>query len=99
MNEKTIRVVAHLKAKADKIAETREALEALIAPTRAEDGCLHYELSQNNDDPTDFTFVEEWSSNAELDAHLESDHINQLRAQADELFAAAPDIRRYTLLA
>jgi quinol monooxygenase YgiN len=94
----TIRVVAHLPAKKDTIEKTRAALNALIEPTRAEDGCIVYELMQNNADPTDFTFVEEWTSDAALDAHLQSDHIRALQSQADELFAAPPDIRRYTLL-
>jgi quinol monooxygenase YgiN len=94
----TIRVVAHLTAKPDKIEETRAALTALIKPTRAEDGCIVYDLMQNNDEPTDFTFVEEWTSDASLDAHLESEHIRTLQSQADELLAVPPDIRRYTLL-
>jgi quinol monooxygenase YgiN len=95
----TIRVVAHLTAKPDKIEETRAALTSLIKPTRAEDGCIVYELMQNNDEPADFTFVEEWTSDTALDAHLESEHIRTLQSQADELFAVPPDIRRYTLLA
>ena len=95
----TLRVVAHLTAKPDKIAETREALIELIAPTRTEDGCVRYELTQNNHDPADFTFVEEWTCDASLDEHLQSDHIRKLQSRADELFAAPPDIRRYTLVA
>ncbi len=94
----SLRVVAHLRAKADKIEETREALTALIAPTCAEDGCVVYELLQNDADPTDFTFVEEWSGDTALNAHLQSEHIRDLQSRADELFAGPPDIRRYTLI-
>ena len=94
----TLRVIAHLTAKPDTIEETRDALIALVDPTRAESGCILYELTQNNSDPTDFTFVEEWASDAELDAHLQSEHIRHLQARGDELFASPPDIRRYTLL-
>ena len=99
MSTKTLRVVAHLKSKPDKIQETRDALVDLIELTRAEDGCIVYELTQNNEDPTDFTFVEEWASDAALDKHLQSDHIRNLQSRADALFDAPPDIRRYTLLA
>jgi quinol monooxygenase YgiN len=95
----TIRVVAHLTAKQDKIDETRAALSALIEPTRREEGCIVYELMQNNADPADFTFVEEWTGDETLDAHLQSAHIRTLQSKGDELFAAPPDIRRYTLLA
>lgn len=99
MSTETLRVVAHLKAKPDKIEETREALIELINPTRDEDGCVRYELTQNNDDPTDFTFVEEWTSDSSLDEHLQTDHIRKLQSRAGELFASPPDIRRYTLVA
>ena len=93
-----IRVVAHLTSKPETIDETRATLEGFVEPTRAETGCVYYELMQNNDDPTDFTFVEEWESDETLDAHLESPHITALKERAGELLARDPDIRRYTLL-
>lgn len=93
-----IRVVAHLTSKPKTTAETRAALEGFIDPTRAEAGCIVYELMQNNDDPTDFTFVEEWESDEALDAHLESPHILAFKERAGDLLACDPDIRRYTLL-
>lgn len=93
-----IRVVAHLTSKPETIDETRAALEGFIDPTRAEAGCILYELMQNNNDPTDFTFVEEWESDESLNAHLESAHITAFKDRADDLLACDPDIRRYTLL-
>lgn len=81
------------------IAETREALIALIELTRSEEGCILYELMQNNADPTDFTFTEEWTSDAALDAHLKTEHLRELQAREAELLASPPDIRRYMLIA
>ena len=94
----TLRVVAHLRAKPDKVDETKDALMSMIGPTRSEPGCIVYELLQNNGDPTDFAFVEEWTGNDSLDEHLLSEHIQRVVARADELFAAPPDVRRYTLI-
>ena len=93
-----IRVVAHLTSRPDTIADTRRALEGFVDPTRVEAGCIYYELMQNNDDPTDFTFVEEWESNETLDAHLESPHISTFKERAGDLLACDPDIRRYSLI-
>lgn len=93
-----IRVVAHLTSKPETIDETRAALEGFIEPTRAEAGCIYYELMQNNDDPTDFTFVEEWESNETLNAHLESPHITAFKQRAGDLLSSDPDIRRYTFI-
>jgi quinol monooxygenase YgiN len=43
--------------------------------------------------------VEEWTTDSALDTHLVSDHIRKLQSQADDLLAAPPDVRRYTLVA
>lgn len=94
-----IKVVAHLISKPDTIDQTREVLIGIVEPTRAEDGCIAYELFQNNSDPTAFTFVEEWTDDAALDAHLESRHLLEAGIKLGDLLAAEPDIRRYTLLA
>ena len=72
---------------------------ALVEPTRRESGCIQYELLQNQEDPTDFVFVEEWESEVRLNAHLDSPHINGVGAKLDGLLKAEPDIRLYRLLA
>lgn len=79
--------------------ELRLILTGLVEPIRQEDGCISYELLQNQEDPTDFVFVEEWESEALLNAHLESPHINEVDAKLDGLLAAEPDIRLYRLVA
>jgi quinol monooxygenase YgiN len=94
----SLKVVAHLISKPDTIDKTREVLLGFIEPTRAEYGCIAYELFQNNNDPTDFTFVEEWTDDAGLDAHLGSPHLIDAKTKLGDLLAAEPDIRRYTLL-
>lgn len=64
MSNQTIRVVARIVAIAEKVDEVRAILMELIEPTCQEEGCIKYELLENQADSTDFTFVEEWSSNA-----------------------------------
>jgi quinol monooxygenase YgiN len=98
MSNSTVRVVARLVALPDKIEDLKALLIALIVPTRAEKGNLKYELLQNRADPTDFTFVEEWETSADLDSHLGSAHIQTAIGQLDGLTAIAPDIRRYDLI-
>jgi quinol monooxygenase YgiN len=99
MSKTTIRVVARVVALPDQVEEVKSVLLGLIEPTRKEEGCIVYELLQNQADPTDFTFVEEWESQALLEAHLASAHIEEAKSQMDGLVAAEPDIRLYQLLA
>ena len=99
MSKPTLRVVARLVAFPDKVAELKSLLLSISEPTRQEAGCIKYELLQNQADPTDFTFVEEWESATLLEQHLASTHIQAAVQQLDGLAVGPPDIRRYELLA
>lgn len=94
----TVRVVARLVAKSDKVEALKSVLLSIIEPTRSEAGCKSYELLQNSADPADFTFVEAWESAAALDAHMKSPHLTAALGKLGDLLGAAPDIRRYTTL-
>ncbi|HBE18153.1 MAG TPA: antibiotic biosynthesis monooxygenase [Cyanobacteria bacterium UBA11149] len=95
MSNPTIRVVARIVALPEKVEQVKAILTGLIEPTKTEAGCIQYELLQNQADATDFTFVEEWRSGAELDAHLGNTHIQFAIEKLDGLLGAAPDICRY----
>ena len=96
--ENTIRVVALVNVRPEKLQEAFEAFDPLIAATRREEGCIRYEMLQNVEDQYDLTFVEEWASPAALLEHFETEHFRAIVTRADELFTAPPDIRRYTLI-
>jgi quinol monooxygenase YgiN len=98
MPETSIRVIARFAAKADHVDQVRGILTALIEPTRRETGCITYELLQNKQDPTDFTFVEEWTSKAALDEHLATEHIENCTAKIGEHIETDPDIRIYEVV-
>jgi len=95
MTEDTLTVIARIKARPNKVSELLSALTSLLEPTRKEPGCLSYVLLQNNEDPTDFTFVEEWQSNAALESHFTTKHFKDALSTLPNLLAAEPDIRRY----
>ncbi len=95
---KTVSVVARIVAKPDKVEELRSVLMGLIAPTRNEAGCISYQLLQNKNDPCDFTFVEEWTSDPAIDAHFMTTHVREALAKAAVLLASNPDIRKYSVV-
>src|SRR5687767_11430265 len=85
-------VVARIRAKAGKEVQVREALMALIAPTRAEKGCINYDLHQSTADPQLFLFHENWTTRAALDEHLQQPHLQELGAKAEGLFDGPVEI-------
>jgi quinol monooxygenase YgiN len=80
-------VVARLKAKPGREEEVKRTLLANVALTRAERGCIDYDLHQSHEDASLFLFYENWESQEDLDAHSRSAHIQALRARAGELLA------------
>ncbi len=98
MAEGTLRVVARIIARPNKVDELLSVLTSLVEPTRKEPGCLGYELLQNNEDPTDFTLIEEWQSNTALESHFATKHFKEALTKLPDLVAAEPDIRRYHLV-
>lgn len=68
-------LVAHIHATSGQSERVKAELERLIAPTRAEAGCLQYELHRDNDDPAHFVFFERWETRERWQAHMASPQI------------------------
>jgi quinol monooxygenase YgiN len=98
MAEDTLRVIARIKARPGKVNELLLALSSLLEPTRKEAGCISYKLLQNNQDPTDFAFVEEWQSSGALESHFATKHFKDALVTLPNLITAEPDIQRYHLV-
>ena len=74
MTMSQLTVVAKVVAKESAVESVKSELLKLVAPTREEDGCIDYNLHQDNDHPAVFIFYENWASAACLEKHMHSDH-------------------------
>lgn len=70
-----ITIVANIKAEADKVDLLKAELLKLIEPTRAENGCLQYDLHQDNETPAHFMFFEIWESRDAWQVHMNAQHL------------------------
>ncbi len=91
-----LNVVAVLKAKAGSEAVLQDALAELVAPTRAEDGCISYELFRSASDSSTFITVERWRSQDDLDAHMQTAHIAHALQTAGDAIDGGPAIHPLT---
>jgi quinol monooxygenase YgiN len=87
-------VVAHIEALPGEEPFVRSVLESYLAPTRAEDGCLRYDLFADVDNPAKFTFIEEWTSAEALFKHSQSAHLAAGGAKLKGKLAGAPVVLR-----
>lgn len=98
LSDAEVTVVARIVALPDKVDAMRELLISLVAPTRAESGCVSYAFFQDAERSTDFISIERWTSAAAASAHMETPHIRAALAAVGPLLAAAPEIRPYRSL-
>jgi quinol monooxygenase YgiN len=87
-------MVVEFRARPGREIELRDALLAMVAPTRAEDGCLRYDLHVDQSDPAVFAFYEVWASRAHHAAHDRTAHIDAFRAVRDDLVDAPVRVLR-----
>lgn len=78
-------VIATLKAKPGKEEELFREARSLLTPTRAERGCVTYDLHRSHDAPGLFMFTESWSSRPEWEAHMEAPHLKAFGDRQDDL--------------
>jgi quinol monooxygenase YgiN len=76
-------IVANIHAKPDQIDLVRSELVKLIPPTLAEEGCIQYDLHQDNESPSHFLFFENWQSRELWQQHMEAQHIKDYMAATD----------------
>ena len=68
-------IVANIKANPDQIALVKAELEKLIPITRAEAGCINYDLFQDTANPAHFMFHENWESRELWQTHMNAPHL------------------------
>ena len=68
-------IVAKVLAKAEKRELVKQELLKLIETTRAEEGCINYDLHQDNENENLFLFHENWESRALWQTHMNNTHL------------------------
>lgn len=94
----SIRVVARFRARPDRVSALEALAKGLLAPTRAEPGCVRYELWRDRGDPARFAMVEEWRSQADLDLHFKTAHFLKAKDALPDLLAAPLEITTFELV-
>ena len=80
-------IVANIHVKPEHVEQVKAELLKLIPITRAEEGCIQYDLHQSNDKPAHFMFFENWSSRALWQTHMNAPHLSAYMAATEGLVA------------
>ncbi len=99
MSQNLLIVVAEMVAQSGKEEELRGKLTGFVAPTRAESGCVQYDLHEAEDRPGHFLFFEKWTSSEALDAHLAAPHLASVLPHLGPLLAQPARISKFRQIA
>ena len=92
MSDEKIVLVARLKVKNEKVEEAKQAALSLLEVSRAEAGCINYDVHQAIDDETVFVWHEVWANKAALDEHFAQPYFGKFFAKVKEIAAEPPQI-------
>ncbi len=81
-------IVANIIANDDQIDLVKSELLKLIPITRAEAGCINYDLHQNHDNPAHFFFFENWESREQWQDHMNNQHLKDYLAATEGAVAS-----------
>ena len=81
-------IVANIVANEDKIDLVKAELLKLIEITRAEEGCINYDLHQDNENPAHFLFYENWESRELWQTHMNNTHLAEYMAATEGAVAS-----------
>ena len=75
MNNLKLTIVARILAKPGKREHLKQELLKLIDVTRAEKGCISYDLHQDNENENLFLFFENWENRELWQVHMNNQHL------------------------
>lgn len=78
-------VIAKLTARNGSEEQLYEELRKPVEPTRAEEGCVNYDLHRSTEEPGTFMFYENWESRELWERHMESPHLQEFSGKQDDL--------------
>ena len=76
-------IVANIIAKPDQVELVKAELQKLVPITRSEQGCLQYDLHQDNENPAHLMFYENWESRELWQDHMNAPHLAEYQEATD----------------
>jgi quinol monooxygenase YgiN len=92
----SLTIIAKLVARPGAEESLRSALNDMVEPSLAEEGCLAYEPYVDPVDPCRMVIVEEWTDAAALEEHFNTPHFQQVAKVLEDVLAQPSDLRRLT---
>ena len=87
-----LHIVALFKVNESYMMEAVELFQKLVRETRKEEGCLQYELIEENEQKGTFCLIELWESVAHHNNHNGTDHLFEFRKNASKILTESAQV-------
>ena len=91
--DKPFSLIVHFKVKPDQVDAVLAAAKKAVPASRAEKGCMAYDVQQSLEDATDFLILETWRGAKALQFHAGTDHFAEFVKVIQAAVDAPPQIR------
>lgn len=91
----SIAVIVHITFKAEKLAAGLNYFKNIIPLSRAEEGCIYFNMFQYRENPLRYVLMEEWASKAIWEKHAAAPHIADVHDDLTACFDGDFDLDWY----
>lgn len=84
MVNQSLTIIARITAKEGKSDLVKTELLKLIEVTRSEEGCINYDLHQDNENRNFFLFYENWTSRELWQKHMQNAHLDEYKKATED---------------
>jgi quinol monooxygenase YgiN len=78
-----VKVVALITAKPEEYSAVNKAVRAMVGLSRSEEGCLQYDLHEDQEVKGSFVFIERWKSENALKTHMAMPYHDEFLAELE----------------
>jgi quinol monooxygenase YgiN len=79
----------------DRREEALDIIDTLVDKSNEKDGMIAYRAAVDVQDEKTIRFFEEYEDEAAYEAHGETDHLREFKAELPDLLAGEPEVRRF----
>lgn len=87
-----VKLIARVFAQPGKGDVIASALAELAVPSRAEAGCILYDVCRSKSNPDEVLVLEEWESQEALDDHMVTPHFCSFGGKIKDAVAGEPEL-------
>ena len=87
-----LHIVALFKFNENYLMEAVELFQKLVRETRKEEGCLQYELIEDNEQKGTFFLIELWESTEHHNRHNGTDHLFEFRKNTSKILTETAQV-------